>query len=131
VALDAVQRLIFEEERALDNGGPIDADRATALEQLRALHVALGDLIRSVEQEHALAPVLTRLQTIRQEAKVALGRATAALPVTASALLAFGSVMGIAEIFVGNVVVAVAAGGIAGNTIKDAMLRQDAARASG
>lgn len=45
---------------------------------------------------------------------------------TTSALIAFGSVVGIVEFFVGNVVVAVVAGGIAGNTLKDAMLKKDA-----
>ena len=49
------------------------------------------------------------------------------MPVTTSALIAFGSVVGIVKFFVGNVVVAVAAGGIAGNTIKDAMLKKEAA----
>ena len=128
VALEAVQRLIDDEERALGNGGPVDADRAIALEQLRALHHALGDLIAAIEQERPVAAVLTRLQTIKQEAKVAMGRTAAALPVTASALLAFGSVVGIAEFFVGNVVVSVAAGGLAGATLKDAMLKKAPAR---
>ena len=69
--------------------------------------------------------MLIRLQSIKQEAKVAIGRAAAALPITTSAVIAFGSVAGIAEFFVGNVVVAVAAGGLAGNTLKDAMLKKD------
>ena len=42
VALDAVQRLIDDEELARDNGGPVDADRAVALQQLKALHGALA-----------------------------------------------------------------------------------------
>lgn len=125
VALEAVQRLIDDEERARDNGGPVDADRAIALQQLKALHVALGDLISAVEHSRPLEPALNRLHAIKQEAKVAIGKAAAALPVTASALLAFGSVAGIAEFFVGNVVVAIAAGGIAGNTLKDTMLKKD------
>lgn len=57
--------------------------------------------------------------------RVHVGKATAALPVTTSALIAVGSVVGIVEFFVGNVVVAVAAGGIAGNTLKDAMLKKN------
>jgi hypothetical protein len=126
VALEAVQRLIDDEARARDNGGPVDADRAVALQQLKALHQALGDLIQSVEQARPLGPVLERLQFIKQEAKVAVGKAAAVLPLTTSALIAFGSVAGIAEFFVGNVVVAVAAGGLAGNTLKDAMLKKEA-----
>jgi len=125
VALEAVQRLIDDEELARDNGGPVDADRAVALEQLKALHHALGDLIAAVDQGRPLEPVFERLRIVGQEARVAIGKATAALPVTTSALIAFGSVVGIVEIFVGNVVVAVAAGGIAGNTLKDAMLKKN------
>jgi hypothetical protein len=128
VAIEAVQRLIDDEERACDNGGPVDADRAVALQQLKSLHVALGELIAAVEHDLPLSPMLQRLQDIRQEARVAIGKAAAALPVTTSALLAFGSVVGITEFLVGNVVVSIAAGGIAGTTLKDAMLKQDNGR---
>lgn len=127
VALEAIRRLIDDEELACDNGGPVDADRAVALQQLKALHRALGDLIAAVSHGRPLEPVFERLRLVRQEAKVAIGKATAAMPVTASALIAFGSVVGIVEFFVGNVVVAVAAGGIAGNTLKDAMLKKNEA----
>jgi hypothetical protein len=54
VALEAVQRLIDDEERARDNGGPVDADRTIALQQLKALHQALADLIASVEHGRPL-----------------------------------------------------------------------------
>ena len=46
-------------------------------------------------------------------------------PVTASALVAFASVVGITDFFVGNVVVSLAAGGIAGNSVKDAILKHE------
>ena len=128
VALEALERLIGDEERARDNGGPVDADREIALQQLKSLHRALGDLIDAVEHSRPLEPAMRRLQSIKQEAKVALGRAAAALPVTASALIAFSSVVGISEFFDGNVVVSVAAGGLAGNTLKDAMLKRNPAR---
>jgi hypothetical protein len=124
-ALAAIERLIQEEERLLDNGGPVEPDRQEALVHLKALHSALGELIELVEHGKPLDAALGRLHAIRQAAKVTLGKATAALPVTASALIAFGSVVGIAEIFVGNVVVSIAAGGLAGNTIKDVMLKKE------
>jgi len=47
------------------------------------------------------------------------------VPVTAAALTAFAGVVGIADFFVGNVVVSLAAGGLAGNTIKDVMLKRE------
>lgn len=124
-ALAAIERLIQEEERLLDNGGPVEPDRQEALVHLKALHSVIGELIELVSNEKPLDAALGRVHAIRQATKVTLGRATAALPVTASALIAFGSVVGIAEIFVGNVVVSIAAGGLAGNTIKDAMLKKE------
>lgn len=127
VALEAVQRLIDDEEHVRDNGGPAEADRVIALRQLKSLHQALAELIAFVEHDRPLEPALGRLRAIRQEAKVAIGKATAALPITTSALIAFGSIVGIAEFFVGNVVVSVAAGALAGNTLKDAMLKKEAA----
>lgn len=123
VALEALDRLIGDEERARDNGGPVDTDREVALQQLRSLHRALGELIGAVEQDRPLEPALRRLRSIKQEATAALGRAAAALPVTTSALIAFGSVVGIAELFGAGGIVAVTAGGVAGNSVKDAMLK--------
>lgn len=126
VALEAVARLLEDEERLRSNGGPVDPDREEALSHLKALHRALGELIDLARADLPLEGVLGRLQTLRREAKMALGRAAATLPVTASTLVAFGSVVGISEFFVGNVVVSVAAGGLAGNTVKDALLRREA-----
>jgi hypothetical protein len=126
VALEVVTRLLEDEERLRSNGGPVDPDREQALSHLKALHRALGELIDLARSDLPLEGVLGRLQTLRREAKVALGRAAATLPVTASTLVAFGSVVGISEFFVGNVVVSVAAGGLAGNTVKDALLRKEA-----
>ncbi len=127
VALEAVERLIADEERTRGNGGPVDADRIVALQQLKALHAALGDLIQSVEQDRPLAPVVRRLQSIQHATKIAIGRATAALPVTSAALAAFGTVVGITEVFTGSMVVSIAAGGLAGATMKDAFLKGEPA----
>jgi hypothetical protein len=125
-AMLAIERLIDDEVQRRDNGGPIDDDREDALLHLRALHSAVGELIALVAAEQPLGAVLGKLQAIRQSAKVTVGKAAAAMPVTASALVAFASVVGIADFFVGNVVVSLAAGGIAGNTLKDVMLKRDA-----
>ncbi|WP_043129920.1 hypothetical protein [Sphingomonas phyllosphaerae] len=125
-ALIAVERLIGEEVRLRDNGGPVEDDREEALSHLRDLHQALGELIELARGGQPLAGVLGRVQAIRQSAKVTVGRAAAAMPVTASALIAFAGVVGIADFFVGNVVVSLAAGGLAGNTVKDVMLKRNA-----
>jgi hypothetical protein len=125
-ALLAVECLIDDELRRRDNGGPVDADRDEALAHLRALHAALGELIRLAATDEPLGVMMGKLQSIGQSARITVGKAAAAMPVTASALVAFASVVGIADFFVGNVVVSLAAGGIAGNTVKDVMLKKEA-----
>lgn len=44
---------------------------------------------------------------------------------TASALLGFAGVAGLTDLLLGNLVVSLAAGALAGNTVKDSMLKQD------
>jgi hypothetical protein len=124
-AMLAVERLIDDEMRLRDNGGPVDSVRDEALFHLRALHEALGELIELAHRERPLEGVLGKLQAIRRSATLTIGKAAAATPVTASALVAFASVVGIADMLVGNVVVSLAAGALAGNTVKDAMLKAD------
>jgi hypothetical protein len=124
-AMMAVERLISDEMRLRDNGGPVDDHREAALSHLRALHAALGELIDLAREERPLEGMLGKLQALRQSAKVTIAKAAATTPVTASALIAFAGVVGITDFFVGNVVVSLAAGSIAGNTVKDAMLKRD------
>jgi hypothetical protein len=124
-AMLAVERLIDDEVGLFDNGGPVDSVSEEAVSHLRLLHQALGELIELAEREAPLDGVLGKLKSVRQSAKVTLGKAAAATPVTASALVAFASVVGIADMFVGNVVISLAAGALAGNTVKDAMLKAD------
>ncbi len=124
-ALTVVQRLIENEMRLRGNGGPVDDDREEALFHLRALHQALGELIRLARAEQPLDEVLSTLQTIRHSASVSVSKAIATVPVTASALLGFAGVAGLTDLLVGNLVVSLATGALAGNTVKDAMLKQD------
>jgi len=124
-ALTVVERLIDNEMRLRGNGGPVDDDREQALSHLRALHQALGELIRLAKAEHPLTEVLGTLQRIRHSAKVSVSKAIATVPVTASALLGFAGVAGLTDLLLGNLVVSLAAGALAGNTVKDSMLKQD------
>ena len=123
-AMDALQLLIDDEERRRGNGGPVETDREEALAHLKALHSALGELIRLTRLEAPLGPALSRIETICQGAKVAAGKLAAAVPVTSSVMLAFGTVAGIADFFAGNLVISVAAGTLAGTTVKDAYLKK-------
>lgn len=124
-ALTVIERLIDNEMRLRGNGGPVDDDRDDALFHLRALHEALGELIRIARAEQPLTDVLGTLQTIRRSARASVGKAVATVPVTASALLGFAGVAGITDLILGNLVVSLAAGALAGNTVKDSMLKQD------
>lgn len=128
-ALTVVDRLIENELRLRGNGGPVDEDREQALAHLRALHQALGELIRLASAEQPLTEALSVLHTIRQSAKQTVSKAIATVPVTASALLGFAGVTGLADLLVGNLVVSLAAGALAGNTVKDSMLKQNTSAA--
>lgn len=123
-ALDAVQKLIDDEERSRGNGGPIDPDRDLALAQLKALHTALGELISLAKHDKPIEAILVRLRAIGDEAKGTMANFTGAIPITTSAMVAFSTVVGISEFFVGNVVLSIAAGALAGNTVKDVMLKK-------
>ena len=122
-AIEAVERLIGEEEQARDNGGPIDPERDEALTQLRSLHAALGELIRLTRADAALEPAFRRLRAVGQGARNTLGKIAAAAPVTGSVILAFGTVAGIADMIGGNTAISITVGTLAGTAVKDSMLK--------
>jgi hypothetical protein len=64
-ALDGVESLIAEQEHALHNGGPADAERAAALQALRSLHAALGELISFAEAGKPLRKQLARVRELK------------------------------------------------------------------
>lgn len=116
-ALEVVDRLIAEQERALDNRGPVDADQAQALQDLRDLHTALGELIRLVEAARPIEGVLGRLAQIKDRAIQGftknLGADAAALPGTISTVMVGLTTIGITQLLTGNEVAAAAMGGMA------------------
>lgn len=122
-ALEALERLIQDEELLRGNGGPVDVERDQALLQLRALHGALGDLLKLATTERPLNDAIERIHMLRHEAKATLVKIASATPVTGTVLLAFGAVAGVADLIVGNTIVSLAAGTLAGTTIKDAILK--------
>lgn len=122
-ALAAVEHLIAEEEQRRDNGGPVDADREQALTHLRQFHAALGELVRLAEAEQPLTNAISHLKRIRHAVSETVRKAADAAPITTSAVLAFGTIAGLTDLLIGNLVVSVAAGGLAGNTMKDVMLK--------
>jgi hypothetical protein len=116
-ALEVVDRLIADQEQALDNGGPVDADQAQALQDLRDLHAALGELIRLIEAERPIEGVLGRLAELKKRAVEGftrnLGADLAALPGTISTVVVGLTTIGITQLLTSNEVAAAAMGGMA------------------
>jgi hypothetical protein len=64
-ALDGVAALIAEQEQALHNGGPADPERVAALQALRLLYTALGELISLAEAGKPLRKQLVRVRELK------------------------------------------------------------------
>lgn len=89
-ALAGVEALLEEQERPLHNGGPVDPERAKAIEKLKELHTELGDLLRLAEAGKPLEEKLARVRAakdkvLRWTASPA-GFALGALPLTGSSV---------------------------------------------
>lgn len=67
-ALDAVDALLDEQTRGLDNGGPVDPERKNAIETLKGLRAELDELIRLAENDLPLGEKLKRIQEIKAAA---------------------------------------------------------------
>lgn len=67
-ALVGVERLLEEQERALHNRGPVDPEQIQAIEQLKELHSALGELIDLAEAGSPLEESLHRLRDLKNRA---------------------------------------------------------------
>jgi hypothetical protein len=92
-ALFGVEMLLQEQERPLHNGGPVDPEQLRAIESLRELHSALGELIRLAE---ANSPLDTQLKTVRnvKDAAFRWAAETYELTVAGSPLMTASTVMG-------------------------------------
>jgi hypothetical protein len=64
-ALQGVRALLDEQERALHNGGPVDPEQEAAIERLRQLHGALGELIALAENGSPLDTQLAEVRAIK------------------------------------------------------------------
>lgn len=61
-ALAGIDALLFEQERGLHNGGPVEPERADAIERLKDLHRELGELIRLAEEDQPLDAKLAKVR---------------------------------------------------------------------
>jgi hypothetical protein len=85
-ALAGVEALLDEQERPLHNGGPVELERAEAIERLRELHSELGELLRLAELGKPLSETLARVKAAKDKAlrwtASPAGFALGALPLT-------------------------------------------------
>lgn len=116
-ALEVVERLIADQGRALDNGGPTDVEQEQALKDLRELHAALGELIRLVNADRPIEGIMGQLANLRRRAIAGfasnLTADAAALPGTMSTVMVGLTTIGITQLLTGNEVAAAAMGGMA------------------
>lgn len=100
-ALAGVEYLLEEQERGLHNGGPVEPERVEAIDQLKALHHELGELIGLA---HEGAPLAEALRSVKDRSKRALrwtkepiGFAMGALPQTGISAAVGVGIMGIVD----------------------------------
>jgi hypothetical protein len=85
-AVAGVETLIAEQEQALHNGGPADPERVAALQALRSLHAALGELIALAGAGKSLRKQLARVRELKGQlftwSSSPYGLALAEVPIT-------------------------------------------------
>ena len=102
-ALLGVDLLLEEQEKPLHNGGPVEPERADAIQKLRHLHRELGELISLAE---AGKPLDGKLTTVREAKDRALawsaspmGLSLASVPLTGAA-----TVLGVGVMYLVNAI---------------------------
>ena len=88
-ALAGIDALLFEQERGLHNGGPVEPERADAIARLKELHQEIGELLNLAEADQPLAEKLARVRTLKDTVLAwtasPAGFAIGALPLTGAA----------------------------------------------
>ena len=102
-ALLGIDLLLEEQEKPLHNGGPVEPERADAIQKLKYLHRELGELISLAE---AGEPLDGKLKTVREARDRALnwsaspmGLSLASVPLTGAA-----TVLGVGVMYLVNVI---------------------------
>lgn len=90
-ALAGIDALLFEQERGLHNGGPVEPERETAIESLKELHTELGELLRLAEAERPLDEKLVAIRAKKDKllkwTASPAGFALGSLPLSGSAMV--------------------------------------------
>lgn len=127
-ALAGVESLIAEQEHALHNGGPADPERVAALEALRSLHSALGELISLAGMGKPLRKQLARVGELKGQlfswSSNPHGLALAELPLTGVATVLGCGVMTLINVMTNNVEASATMGAASGATFAAAALQR-------
>ncbi len=67
-ALEAVEMLLAEQAHSLGNGPPMEPERERAIQQLKELRSALGELIELAETGRPLSPQLQKVRALKDRA---------------------------------------------------------------
>jgi hypothetical protein len=90
-ALAGIDALLYEQERGLHNGGPVEPEREAAIEGLKELHAELGELLRLAEDERPLEDKLIAVRNLKDRilrwTASPAGFALGSLPLSGSAMV--------------------------------------------
>jgi hypothetical protein len=127
-ALAGVAGLIAEQEQALHNGGPADPERVAALQALRSLHAALGELISLAESGKPLRKQLARVRDLKGQlfswSSSPYGLALAELPLTGVATVLGCGVATLINVITKNVEASATIGAASSATFAAAALQR-------
>src|SRR5690606_30676169 len=90
-ALAGIDALLYEQERRLHNGGPVEPEREDAIKRLKELHMELGELLRLAEDEKPLDEKLAKVRALKDSVlhwtASPAGFALGSLPLSGSAMV--------------------------------------------
>lgn len=115
-AMQAVEMLLEEQKQQLGNGAPGEEDREKAIEQLKQLRSALGELIDLAEAGQPLASQLQKVRAVKDRV-LKWSTETYQLTLSQSQLLGSSAVIGSAVWFLVNLVARDAATAVAGTAV--------------
>ena len=103
-ALLGVDLLLEEQERPLHNGGPVEPERAEAIQKLKTLHRELGELISLAEAGEPLDEKLRAVRIAKEKALAwsasPIGISLATVPLTGAA-----TILGVGVMYLVNAIV--------------------------
>ena len=116
-ALEGVDELLEIHERALHNGGPVEPAQQEAIDRLKELHSAIGELIQAAENNLTLDDRLKKVRDLKKRtfvwAKEGYQLTVASLPLTSSSTFIAAGVMFLVNAMVKDLAAAATIGAVA------------------